>query len=167
MKKDTGSKIADKIVPYKELVTKAKDWISEKVVLVGGCFDLLHLGHVSFLKEAKEQGTLLCVVVESDEFIIRYKKRKPFHTQQERALIVSRLIDVDGVVLLPYLKSDSEYLKLVQIVNPSVIVVTEGDSQYENKKRQIESIGGSIHTVKKIKNFSSSKIGKYETLFRN
>ena len=47
-----------------------KPYSEKKTVLVGGCFDILHIGHVRFLQAAKKQGDILIVVLESDEFII-------------------------------------------------------------------------------------------------
>ena len=56
-----------------------------KVVLVGGCFDLLHYGHIAFLKEAKKHGDYLIVLLESDENVRRLKgEGRPFHTQKQR-----------------------------------------------------------------------------------
>src|SRR6266403_2209747 len=54
----------------------------KKIVLVGGCFDIIHFGHIQFLQKAKEAGDYLIVALEPDERIINYKKRTPIHTQQ-------------------------------------------------------------------------------------
>ena len=63
-----------------------------KIVLVGGCFDILHLGHVVFLEKAKKEGDVLVVLLESDEKVRFLKgKGRPVHTQSERAEILSAL----------------------------------------------------------------------------
>ena len=87
---------------------------TKKVVLVGGCFDVLHYGHVQFLESAKSRGDLLVVALEPDEFIAKRKKRKPVHTQAERAAILSALRSVDVVLLLPFFTTDMEYRRMVE-----------------------------------------------------
>lgn len=121
--------------------------MKKKIVLVGGCFDLLHYGHFTFLKKAKEQGDYLIVAVESDEFIQKHKKRKPIHTQRERAEILSELKYIDKVILLPYISSDAGYETFVKKIHPDVIAVTEGDPQLTNKKRQAAIVGGRVEIV--------------------
>ena len=57
-----------------------------KKVLVGGCFDLIHYGHIVFLKEARKQGDYLIVALESDDNVKKYKgENRPVHKQSERA----------------------------------------------------------------------------------
>lgn len=133
----------------------------KKIVLVGGCFDLLHYGHYLFLKKAKNQGDYLIVAVESDQSIIKYKKRKPIHSQKQRAEILTELKCVDKVILLPYLSSDSEYESFVKKIHPDIIAVTQGDPQIENKRRQIKDIGGNLQIVTPVLgDFSTQKIIK-------
>lgn len=133
----------------------------KKIVLVGGCFDLLHYGHYRFLKNAKNCGDYLIVAVESDEFIVKHKKRRPIHSQRERAEILAELKCVDEVILLPYLSSDSEYESFVREIDPDIIAVTQGDPQIENKKRQIKKIGGDLRIVTPVLgDFSTQKIIK-------
>lgn len=131
----------------------------KKTVLVGGCFDLLHYGHYTFLKKAKECGDYLIVAVESDEFILEHKKRRPVHTQKERVKILSELKCVDAVIPMSYLSSDSEYATFVKKIKPDIIAVTEGDPQTENKKKQAAQVGGEVRIVTPLMgDFSSQKI---------
>lgn len=135
-----------KILEYKE-AKKRLSHLRKRKILVGGCFDVLHIGHILFLKAAKKQKGSLIVALESDEFITQNKKRKPLHTQLERAKIVASLEFVDVVILLPYFYSFDEYQKLVQIIAPSVIAVTDNDPQIKNKKAQVEAVGGKVVVV--------------------
>jgi rfaE bifunctional protein nucleotidyltransferase chain/domain len=131
----------------------------QKVVLVGGCFDVLHIGHVEFLNAAKNEGDYLIVALEPDSSIKSYKKRKPIHTQAQRAKILSNLRSVDEVLLLPSLKGFDGYKKLVQDIHPSVIAVTQGDPQLNNKKLQAECVNARVvEVLQHIKGYSSSKI---------
>ncbi len=131
----------------------------QKVVLVGGCFDVLHIGHIEFLNAAKNQGDYLIVALEPDTSIESYKKRKPIHTQLQRAKILSHLRDVDEVLLLPSLKGFEGYKKLVQDIQPSVIGVTQGDPQLNNKKLQADGVGAKVlEVLTHVDGYSSSKI---------
>lgn len=133
----------------------------KKTVLVGGCFDLLHYGHLKFLKKAKAVGDFLIVALEPDEFIRKKKKRQPIHTQRQRAQILSSLRFVDLVILLPFFSSDQEYFDMVRAINPKIIAVTEGDPQLKNKEKQIKTIGGELKIVTPLfKKYSTSKIIK-------
>lgn len=118
-----------------------------KKVLVGGCFDIIHIGHIQFLQQAKKQGDILIVALESDKFIRKKKNREPFHTQKERAEILSRIVDVDRIVLLPYFEKEAEYDQLVVTVRPHVIAVSENDAFIEKKQQQAKRVGGKVVTV--------------------
>lgn len=108
---------------------------NEKVVLTGGCFDVLHPGHVIFLQKAKEAGDILVVLLESDEKIKKLKGvNRPVHTQKERAKILSALKVVDYVVLLPSLETEEEYDELIAKLKPDIIAVTKGIDDYHHKR---------------------------------
>jgi len=88
----------------------------KKIVLVGGCFDILHPGHVIFLEKAKKVGDILFVLLESDEKVKKIKgANRPIHNQKMRAKVLSVLCCVDYIVMLPFLKSDTDYDKLKNI----------------------------------------------------
>jgi rfaE bifunctional protein nucleotidyltransferase chain/domain len=139
-----------------------------KVVLVGGCFDVFHYGHLKFLQAARNHGDALVIALESDEAITQRKKRKPVHTQKERAEILASLHIADVIIMLDYLKTDEEYFKLVRLIRPSVIAVTEGDSQIENKQKQATAIGSRVEVVTPIvKDLSTTKIIHYADVSGN
>jgi rfaE bifunctional protein nucleotidyltransferase chain/domain len=96
-------------------------------VLVGGCFDLLHKGHISFLKKAKKAGDKLVVLLESDEKIKKLKgESRPVQIQEVRAKALSGLGFVDEIIKLPFMDSDKDYDELVKKIKPDIIAVTEG-----------------------------------------
>lgn len=139
-----------------------------KLVLVGGCFDLLHYGHLTFLKGAKNEGDALIVALEGDEFIQRRKNKKPVHTQRERAEILAALEIVDRVILLPYLAADKDYLSLVKTIRPAVIAVSEGDPQKMKKRKHAAQVGAKVVVVVPlISSFSSSRISSYAPISRD
>jgi len=150
-----------KIISLKEINKVIPKISDKKTVLVGGCFDLFHFGHLTFLQNSKKAGDFLIVALESDEFIKKYKKRTPIHSQNQRAEILSSIIYVDLVVKLPLLKSDKEYYDLVKLVKPSIIAITDGDSQVGNKRKQATMVGAKLKVVANLlNNFSTNRIIK-------
>ncbi len=132
---------------------------NKNIVLVGGCFDILHFGHIEFLKNAKATGNYLVVALEPDESITNYKRRTPTHNQKERADILAALRFVDHVVLLPVLKGFVDYNQLVENIKPQVIAITADDPQIANKQKQANSVGAIVMIVApRLGNFSSTKI---------
>lgn len=147
------------IIAYSRIKDYLRIFKEKKIVLVGGCFDLIHYGHLQFLKKAKKQGDFLIVALESDEFIKKNKRKQPIHNQKERAEILANLNMVDLVIKLPLFSSSEEYFNMVKIIRPKVIAITEGDLQLENKKQQAKIVGGKVKIVTPlIKKFSTRKI---------
>lgn len=153
--------LVKKIIPLKELREIISSISEKKVVLVGGCFDLFHYGHLTFLEKAKRKGDFLIVALESDEFIKRHKGRTPIHNQKQRAEILASIKYVDLVIKLPLFKSDKNYYDLVKTIKPWLIAVSEADRQIENKRKQAKLVGSRVIIVSSlIKNLSSKDIIK-------
>jgi FAD synthetase len=132
-----------------------------KKVLVGGCFDILHYGHICFLKEAKKKGDYLTVALESDENTKRLKgPGRPIHSQKRRREILESLNFVDEVIELPEMKSDEDYKKLVMKIKPSVIAITKGDVMKKKKEKYALEIGAKLIEIKKTPGFSSTKLAR-------
>ena len=132
-----------------------------KNVLVGGCFDILHFGHIAFLKHAKALGDYLIVALESDETVQKLKnEHRPIHTQAQRKQMLEALSYVDEVMELPPMTTDQEYFDLVKKLAPAVIAVTEGDPIVEKKKQQAEAIGAQLVVIPKIHTPSTSQLAK-------
>ncbi|MFA7676320.1 MAG: adenylyltransferase/cytidyltransferase family protein [Candidatus Shapirobacteria bacterium] len=133
---------------------------NEKIVLVGGCFDILHLGHVIFLEKAKVLGDKLIILLESDKNISENKgKNRPINNQKNRATFLSKLKMVDKIIKLPYMKSDDDYWKLIKKIKPEIIAVSENDKNLNKKKKQAKEIGAKLVKVTKIiPHLSTSRI---------
>jgi rfaE bifunctional protein nucleotidyltransferase chain/domain len=132
-----------------------------KVVLVGGCFDILHYGHIHFLKKAKALGTYLVVALESDKNIKKLKgKNRPIHDQNKRKEMLESLHFVDQVIILANEMKDKDYDKLIKIVNPQIIAVTAGDPIIEKKRKQTKEIGATLIEIPRIKSPSTTDIAK-------
>jgi rfaE bifunctional protein nucleotidyltransferase chain/domain len=133
----------------------------KNIVLVGGCFDLLHFGHIHFLKQAKSHGNWLVVALESDENVRRMKgDARPIHTQAQRKEMLESLSFVDEVILLPPMHGDPDYYELVQKIKPAVIAVTEGDAAIIKKTQQAKEVGARLVEIPKIHTPSTSQLVK-------
>lgn len=141
-----SGKIEAAIVQYEKGVMRSC-FGSQRVVLVGGCFDLIHNAHYDYLRKSRVLGDYLIVALEPDETIIKYKKRKPVFNHQERAKNLSAIRYVDEVLMLPPLNGYKDYLQLVRDVCPDVIAVTTGDPQIENIKKQAKLVGAEVAEV--------------------
>jgi FAD synthetase len=149
------------IIKYENIGETKNSFKGKKIVLVGGCFDLIHYGHLKFLEKAKEQGNFLIIALEPDEFIKEHKRKLPVHSQLERAEILANLNMVDLVIILPLFKNYYDYFNLVKIISPNIIAVTSGDKQLENKRKQAREVGAEVkEVVSDLKNFSTRKIAK-------
>lgn len=135
---------------------------SKKIVLAGGCFDILHIGHIEYLTNAKKHGDVLFVFLESDENIKKLKGRnRPINTQADRAAILGSLSIIDYVIPLPVFKKDEEYDNLVISLKPAIIATTKGDSSRAHKDRQAGLIGAKVvDVIEPISNQSTTKLIK-------
>lgn len=131
-----------------------------KLVLVGGCFDILHPGHTQFLKQAKSQGDILLVMLEPDASIQAKKGRgRPVNSQEKRAHTLSLQPDVNYVLLLPHLKTDKDYYEMTNLIQPDIIAVTENDPALIHKQRQAESVGGQVvEVIKRLPKHSTTNL---------
>lgn len=133
-----------------------------KKVLVGGCFDILHHGHITFLKEAKKLGDYLIVALESDENVKRVKgDMRPIHTQKQRKSMLEALSCIDEVIPLPPMHTDQEYFDFVKKCSPMVIAVTDGDPILTKKKQQAALVGADLVVIPKIHTPSTSQLAKF------
>src|SRR5258706_13305565 len=84
------------------------------IILAGGCFDILHPGHLQLLEHAKEKGDVLFVFLESDKKIKELKgPERPLHTQSERAAMLIALRFFDYVIILPYFYENKRNVTII------------------------------------------------------
>lgn len=151
-----------KIISLKELSKLAKFTRGDNsVVLVGGCFDILHIGHLRFLKKAKNLGRHLVILLESDEKVKKLKgSSRPWHKQDERAEMLASLEMVDSIILLKNSPQETDYRNIILTVNPQIIAVTQNDRNMQIKKEHTKSVGADFRIIPLIKTYSTSKIAK-------
>lgn len=148
----------DNMVNKKSIIKLSEKFKKDgkKLVLVGGCFDILHIGHITFLEKAKKEGDILVVLLEADESIRKSKgKNRPINNVGDRAKILSSLKFVDFVVTLPEMK-DQSYDELVKRIKPDVIATTKGDMTISHKIRQAKLVGAKLKYVTNMVKDSST-----------
>src|SRR3989344_8180966 len=124
---------------------RRKKSITSGKVLVGGCFDLIHFGHVHFLKKARTLGDYLVVALESDINVRRLKGRgRPVHSQKQRKIMLESLRFVDRVIPLSEMKTDADYRRMVVRIRPKIIAVTKGDALLTKKTAHAASVGAKL-----------------------
>lgn len=140
---------------FSEIRKKLKDK-NKTMVFTNGCFDVLHAGHVDYLKKAKELGDVLVLGLNSDASIKRIKgANRPIVPQNERAFILANLNPVDYVI---YFDEDTPE-KLINAIIPDVLV-KGADWAIENVvgKDVVEKNGGCVKTIKFVHQQSTTNI---------
>jgi len=152
-----------KILHIKQLSElKASKHQGKRLVLAGGCFDILHAAHIEFLRKAKDIGDILVVLLESDEKVKKLKgKTRPINSQADRTTVLANLPTVDYVICLPYFKIDKDYETLVKMIEPDIIAITSNEKVYRWEREYVKGTGGSILEVMKRRvNFSTTRLTK-------
>lgn len=88
-----------------------------KIVMVFGTFDIIHIGHIFFLTQAKKRGDHLVVLIARDATVERVKGKRPFHTEQQRKKIMEHISLIDRVIL----GSRNDMYAQIRKVRPDVI----------------------------------------------
>ena len=123
----------------------------KKIVFTNGCFDILHIGHVRYLKEASGLGDVLIVGLNSDSSISRIKPGRPLTPERERAEILSSLSVID---LITIFDEDTPY-ELIREVQPDILVK---GSDWAKKDIVGADIAKEVHTVPLTEGISTSVI---------
>ncbi len=128
----------------------------KRIVFTNGCFDLLHVGHLRYLEQAKRLGNILVVGVNTDRSVQTIKGRhRPILPEDERAELLSGLWCVDYVTLF----DEPTPLELITQLKPDVLV-KGGDWDMETivGREVVEGSGGKVVTLPYIEGTSSSLI---------
>ncbi|MHB8069338.1 MAG: D-glycero-beta-D-manno-heptose 1-phosphate adenylyltransferase [Desulfobaccales bacterium] len=129
----------------------------QKVVFTNGCFDLLHLGHVRYLEEARSLGDALIVGVNTDDSVKRLDKKppRPINPEGDRAALVAALACVDRVVLF----AEETPLELITAVQPDILV-KGGDYRLEEivGREVVRARGGAVKVVPLVPGYSTTAL---------
>jgi len=129
-----------------------------KVVLTNGCFDLLHVGHVRYLRAAKELGGKLLVAVNSDASVRSLKGNgRPRVPDHERAEVLAALTDVDAVVVF----DAPDVRDLIRLIRPDIHAKgTDYTAENVPERDVVIACGGQVAIVGDPKDHSTTEMLK-------
>ena len=147
-----------KILSAPELAERVKQWraAGEKIILTNGCFDLLHVGHVRYLRGARQLGGRVVVGVNSDASVRQLKgEGRPRIPAAERAEILAALEDVDAVTIF-----DSQDVRdLIRLLRPDVHAKgTDYTVDTVPERDVVVACGGRVEIVGDAKNHSTREL---------
>ncbi|MEM3373800.1 MAG: pantoate--beta-alanine ligase [Candidatus Woesearchaeota archaeon] len=158
----------EKIVKREELSNLIKKLRKEKKIIVtlNGTFDILHKGHEKIIKEAKEQGDILIVGINSDNSVKKNKgPNRPINNDYQRAKMIANFDEVDYVTIF----NETTPIKMLEIIKPDIHV--NGSEYGENciEAPTVKKYGGKIYLVKLLEGYSTTKIlgEKFKKIIEN
>ena len=148
----------NRVLTRDELVQRVALWKAngERVVFTNGCFDLLHIGHITLLEQARRCGDKLIVAINSDASVSRLKgPTRPIVSERERARVLAALAAVDAVVVF----DEPTPLEVILAVQPQVLV-KGGDYKIETMvgAAEMQSWGGEVKIVPLVEGFSTTRL---------
>jgi D-glycero-beta-D-manno-heptose 1-phosphate adenylyltransferase len=129
---------------------------NKKIVFTNGCFDLLHIGHIRYLEQAKSKGDILVVGINTDASVQKLKgPSRPIQNENDRAEILAALKSVDHTILF----GDETPLNLIQVVRPDYLV-KGGDWPIQQIVGWdfVQSYGGVVESLQFITGRSTTQI---------
>jgi D-beta-D-heptose 7-phosphate kinase/D-beta-D-heptose 1-phosphate adenosyltransferase len=153
-----GSTVREKIKAKEELgsILEGLKRREKRIAFTNGCFDILHVGHIRCLEEAKKLGDVLVVALNSDRSVRSIKgPSRPLVPQAQRAEVLSALAIVDYVVIF----DEPDPLELISFLKPHILV-KGGDWGPEDiiGREVVEKAGGKVVTIPQIEGISTSAI---------
>ena len=158
MRTNLENTLLRKIQPLSQLKATVTSWQKEgkKVVFTNGVFDLLHLGHVTYLAKAAELGDKLIIGLNADSSVKRIKgEDRPINDQNNRAALLAALFFVDGLVLF----EEDTPLNLISTLLPDILV-KGADYTIDNivGAKEVIANGGEVKTITFVEGYSSTSI---------
>jgi rfaE bifunctional protein nucleotidyltransferase chain/domain len=145
-----------KILSREALREHVAEWRrdGEQVVLANGCFDLLHVGHVRYLRGAKALGGRLVVAINADDSVRQNKgEGRPLMPAEERAEIIASLADVDAVVIF----GEPDARSLIRELHPDVQAKgTDYTRESVPERDEVLAYGGRVEIVGDAKKHSTT-----------
>ena len=154
----SGIRGGEKVLDSERLAKRVAEWRSagETIVFTNGCFDLLHVGHVTLLEECRRFGSKLVLGLNSDASVQRLKgPTRPVVGENERAPVMAALAAVDAVVVF----DEDTPIELIRAVKPDVLV-KGGDYSVETVvgHEDVIAAGGRVEIVPTVEGFSTTNL---------
>jgi rfaE bifunctional protein nucleotidyltransferase chain/domain len=158
MRIDLEKTLVNKITDLSSLQKQVQNWQGEgkKVVFTNGVFDLLHIGHITYLAKAAELGDKLIIGLNADLSVRRIKgESRPVNDQSSRAAILAALFFVDAIVVF----EEDTPLNLISTLLPDILV-KGADYSVENivGATEVMANGGEVKTINFVEGYSSTSI---------
>jgi rfaE bifunctional protein nucleotidyltransferase chain/domain len=158
MRIDLEKTLTGKITDLPTLKKQVQNWQAEgkKVVFTNGVFDLLHIGHITYLAKAAELGDKLIIGLNADASVKRIKgESRPVNDQSSRAAILAALFFVDAIVVF----EEDTPLNLISTLLPDYLV-KGADYAIENivGATEVMANGGEVKTINFVEGYSSTSI---------
>jgi D-beta-D-heptose 7-phosphate kinase/D-beta-D-heptose 1-phosphate adenosyltransferase len=154
----TNLAAGEKVLDRDRIVKRVAEWRAsgETIVFTNGCFDLLHVGHITLLEDCRRFGTKLVLGLNADASVCRLKgPSRPIVGENERARVLAALAAVDAVVLF----EEDTPLELIRELRPDVLV-KGGDYTIETVvgHEEVQEAGGRVEIVPTVEGFSTTNI---------
>lgn len=147
-----------KIITMQEIEKIVADLKNQKkkIVTTNGAFDILHIGHVRALQQAKSFGDILIVGVNSDSSVKQYKSdKRPINNEKDRAELIAALECVDYVTIF----SETTPIALLEVIKPDIHVKSgEYDPEKMPETPTVRKYGGQVKITPYIKGKSTTEI---------
>jgi len=160
MRNNLEKTLLSKISDFQSLKASIVQWQSEgkKVVFTNGVFDLLHIGHITYMAKAAELGDILVIGLNSDSSVRRIKGQdRPVNDQNSRAALLAALFFVDAIVVF----EEDTPINLITTLMPDILV-KGADYSIENivGAKEVIANGGEVKTIDFVEGYSSTSIIK-------
>ena len=158
MPRNIEQTLLDKISDLTSLKSKVTAWKNEgkKVVFTNGVFDLLHIGHITYLSKAAELGDKLIIGLNADSSVKRIKgDSRPINAQDSRAALLASFFFVDAVVVF----EEDTPLNLITALMPDILI-KGADYTIDNivGAKAVLANGGEVETITFVEGYSSTSI---------
>jgi rfaE bifunctional protein nucleotidyltransferase chain/domain len=148
------NKILDRNTLKNELDPLRKN--GKKIAFTNGCFDILHIGHIRYLREAKKTADILVLAINSDASVKKIKgEKRPLVPQEDRAEIMAALEFIDFVTIF----DETTPLELINLLKPDVLI--KGGDWAQDKvvgRDEIKKWGGKLTLIPEINGKSTTSI---------
>jgi len=155
MKFDIQTKI---FTDFEAFEPTLKKWKAdcESTVFTNGCFDLIHVGHIKYLRDAKKLADVLIVAINSDKSIKTLNKgpERPINNQHDRATVLAALEDIDFVCIF----EDETPIKLIEAIAPDILLKGAHWSHNVVGQEFVEANGGKVVLMPILEGKSSTSI---------
>jgi len=158
LSEEIAPQMDEKVLPLERLRARATAWRcgGARIVFTNGCFDILHIGHIRLLEQARRKGDRLIVAVNSDASVRRLKgPARPIVGEDERARVLAAMSAVDAVVIF----EEDTPLRLIEALRPDVLV--KGSDYTEREvvgAREVRAWGGRVELIPLVPEMSTTRL---------